>query len=76
MWPRMTSRRVDEGGRPLAGGGVDLRALRIHPVHQLRVERSSLAQQGKEQFVLAGVVRVEEVRPQAQRTGARLTRRA
>jgi hypothetical protein len=42
-------------------GVVDLRVLRIHPVHQLRVERSSLAQQGKEQLVLAGVLRVEEV---------------
>jgi hypothetical protein len=35
--------------------------LGIHSVHQLRVVRGSLAQQGEEQLVLVGVVRVEEV---------------
>ena len=42
-------------------GVVDLSVLGIHSVHQLRVERTSLAEQGKEQQVLAGVVRVQEV---------------
>jgi hypothetical protein len=41
--------------------GVDLRVLRIHSVHQFRVEGISLTQQGKEQLVLASVVGVEEV---------------
>jgi hypothetical protein len=55
---RRPRRQLRADGRD---GVVDLRVLRIHPVHQLRVERGSLAQQGKEQVVLAGVVRVEEV---------------
>jgi hypothetical protein len=42
-------------------GVVDLRVLCIHSVHQFRVERGSLAQQGEEQLVLAGVVGVQEV---------------
>src|SRR5579859_1413508 len=55
---RCPRRQLPADGRD---GVVDLRVLNVHPVHQLRVERGSLAQQGKEQFVFAGVVRVEEV---------------
>ena len=42
-------------------GVVDLGVLGIHSVHQLRVEHTSLAEQGEEQLVLAGVVVVQEV---------------
>jgi len=56
--PCSTARQFGVDG----GDGVaDLCVLGIHPVHQFRVERGSLAEQGEEQVVLAGVVGVEEV---------------
>lgn len=46
---------------PMAATASSTCACSHHPVHQFRVERNALAQQGEEQCVFAGVVCVEEV---------------